>query len=90
LVKVASDGTASRAGDPKVGAASVKDDLELLGWRAQGDSAEVCFWSDFCHANTSPGKFTLCIQEVLDWDLVRATASIDGCVAEDILGRTSH
>lgn len=41
VVEIASDGTAVRRGDPQVGAASVEDDLELLGRVADGNLGEV-------------------------------------------------
>lgn len=40
-MQVASNRAAGSAGDPEVGAASVKDDFELLGRRADSNGAEV-------------------------------------------------
>lgn len=42
VVEVASDGATLGRGNPKVGAAGVKDDLELLRRVADGNLGEVC------------------------------------------------
>jgi len=50
LVEIAGDRAALGGWDPKVGATSVKDNLEFLGWVADGDFGEVysilgdCAW----------------------------------------------
>ena len=42
LVKIAGNRAAGGAWNPEVGAASVEDDLEFLGRRAESNGAEVC------------------------------------------------
>jgi hypothetical protein len=40
-MKIAGNGAARRAGNPKVGAARVEDNLELLGRRTESNGAEI-------------------------------------------------
>jgi hypothetical protein len=87
-MKVAGNRAAGGTWDPKVGAASVEDDLEFLGGRSESDGAEVC--SGLAEVDTRlPEGLTLRIQKILDWN-VMAVFRVDGGVPEDVLRHSAH
>jgi hypothetical protein len=77
-VQVAGDRVALGRRDPEVGAARVEDDLERLGWRAEGDLGEV--WAGSAAAgrdvNSAQARLTLRVQKVADGHGVGAVGDV--------------
>lgn len=85
VVEVASNGTTVRRGDPQVGAASVEDDLELLGRVADGNLGEVWIESEADQKAQVKDLHTLSVQEVADSDGVTGL-SVHGGLLEHLIG----
>lgn len=67
-VEVTGDGAAVRRRDPQVRAASVEDDLELLGRVADSNLREICVLSEEGTDEYAEPSHTLGVQEVADTD----------------------
>lgn len=84
-VEVASDRAALGRRDPKVGASGVKDDLEVLRRRSDGDLGEVYMLLDLLSQSRRAlmNRLTLCVQEVGDGHRMGSVGDV-GCL-EDLL-----
>lgn len=76
-MQVAGDRATLRTGNPEIGAAGIKDDLELLGRRSEGNRAEVYSSSVSQWRQPQESFITLCVQEVLNRNIMGPLIEVD-------------